>query len=274
MAGSALATPIAVLSAAVSVVVADPPGRRARRSAPVRHAGDPSPGCPTPGRQAPMERAPPKSDRHTGWDHASVLVHVPAGGLTAHRNPWSSSPAIGTVAATSKYYGVPIVLWVDAVNADRHVGPGRAPLRVAAPRRLDPARSISRATRPSSTSTSTCPNIASASTSATSSCTRCPARSARRRPRRRPGHYVVTDRVPFPAGSALGIVRVRDQRDPAAPACRVERWEPARDPRHERTLVDRYERLGRLRPGERVGARAFRAAAAARHARRHPRVRR
>src|SRR5262245_30701356 len=51
------------------------------------------------------------------WQHASVLVHVPSGGIAAHRDPASSSPTVGTVVAASKYYGVPIVLKVDAINA-------------------------------------------------------------------------------------------------------------------------------------------------------------
>jgi lipoprotein-anchoring transpeptidase ErfK/SrfK len=38
-------------------------------------------------------------------------------GLVAHRNPWSSAPAVGTVATVSRYYHVPLVLWVEATNA-------------------------------------------------------------------------------------------------------------------------------------------------------------
>ncbi len=54
---------------------------------------------------------------HTGWDLASTLVHVPSGGIAARRNPWTSSPSVGTVASRSKYYRVPLVIWVEATNA-------------------------------------------------------------------------------------------------------------------------------------------------------------
>jgi lipoprotein-anchoring transpeptidase ErfK/SrfK len=201
MAGTALATPIAVPSAAVSVVVETHPGA-VHDAAPtydtqaIRHRGAHA------GRRAGGS-APPKSDRRTGWDRASVLVHVPAGGLTAHRNPWSSSPAIGRVAATSKYYGVPIVIRLDAVNAAGTWG--RVELPYVWPRRdgwialdhlvheqtfihVDVDLSEHRVrvykrdellyTVPSAIGTPSSPTP--------------------------PGHYVVTDRVPFPAGSALG----------------------------------------------------------------------
>jgi lipoprotein-anchoring transpeptidase ErfK/SrfK len=46
-----------------------------------------------------------------------LLVHVPAGGIAAHRSPGSSSPPVGVVSSTSKYYGVPITIWVQATNA-------------------------------------------------------------------------------------------------------------------------------------------------------------
>jgi lipoprotein-anchoring transpeptidase ErfK/SrfK len=45
-----------------------------------------------------------------------LLVH-PVSGLVAHRNPWSSAPAVGTLATVSRYYHVPLVLWVEATNA-------------------------------------------------------------------------------------------------------------------------------------------------------------
>ena len=85
MAGTALATPIAVLSAAVSVVVETHPGAVHDAAPPydtqaIRHRGAHA------GRRADGT-APPKSDRHTGWDHASVLVHVPAEALRVLKNP-------------------------------------------------------------------------------------------------------------------------------------------------------------------------------------------
>jgi hypothetical protein len=74
--------------------------------------------------------APPKP---SPWLRASVLVHVPAGGIAAHRDASSSSPTVGTVVAASKYYGVPIVLKVDAMNAAGTWG--RVELPYAWPRR-------------------------------------------------------------------------------------------------------------------------------------------
>jgi lipoprotein-anchoring transpeptidase ErfK/SrfK len=46
-----------------------------------------------------------------------LLVRVPAGGIAAHRTPSRSSRTVGIVRSTSKYYGVPITIWVDATNA-------------------------------------------------------------------------------------------------------------------------------------------------------------
>jgi lipoprotein-anchoring transpeptidase ErfK/SrfK len=201
MAGTALATPIAVPSAAVLGVIETHPGA----------AHDAAPPRATP---APRQRGahagtrvggstPPATVRHTGWDRASVLVHVPAGGVTAHRDPSSSSPTVGTVAAASKYYGVPIVIRLDAINAAGTWG--RVELPYLWPRRdgwiplghlvrdqtfihVDVDLSEHRVrmykrdellyTVPAAIGTSSSPTP--------------------------PGHYVVTDRVPFPAGSALG----------------------------------------------------------------------
>jgi lipoprotein-anchoring transpeptidase ErfK/SrfK len=56
---------------------------------------------------------------------------VPA--LVARRNPWPSAPAVGRVASVSRYYGVPIVLWVEATNAKETWG--RVELPYVFPRR-------------------------------------------------------------------------------------------------------------------------------------------
>ncbi len=45
-----------------------------------------------------------------------VLLHVPAGGLVARKNPWSSADTVGRVADRSRYYGVPTVAWVEEVS--------------------------------------------------------------------------------------------------------------------------------------------------------------
>ena len=64
------------------------------------------------GARRPEHRTPSAA----GWGAASVLVHVPAGGMVARRNPWASAPTVGSVASASKYYRVPIVLWVEETN--------------------------------------------------------------------------------------------------------------------------------------------------------------
>ena len=121
----------------------------------------------------------------------------------ARRNPWSSASTVGRVASVSKYYGVPIVLWVDEINAKGtwgrvelpyvwprvdgwiplaglarettfvHVDVDLSEHRVRVYKRDDLLYSVAGATGTSSSPTP-------------------------------PGDYVVTDRVPFPSGSALG----------------------------------------------------------------------
>jgi hypothetical protein len=61
-----------------------------------------------------------------------LMVHARPG-LVAHRNPWESSPTIGTVATVSKYYRVPLVLWVEQVNRSGEWG--RVELPYVWPRR-------------------------------------------------------------------------------------------------------------------------------------------
>jgi lipoprotein-anchoring transpeptidase ErfK/SrfK len=121
----------------------------------------------------------------------------------ARRNPWPSASSVGRVASASKYYGVPIVLWVDEVNARGtwgrvelpyvwprvegwiplaglarettfvHVDVDLSEHRVRVYKRDDLVYSVAGATGTSSSPTP-------------------------------PGDYVVTDRVPFPSGGALG----------------------------------------------------------------------
>jgi lipoprotein-anchoring transpeptidase ErfK/SrfK len=140
---------------------------------------------------------------HTGWDRASLLVDVPGGGIVAHRNPWRGAPAVGAVAATSRYYHVPIVIRVETTNAagtwgrvelpyvwpradgwiplsglDReqtfvHVDVDLSEHRVRVYKHDDLLYTVAGAIGSSASPTP-------------------------------PGAYVVTDRVPFPAGGALG----------------------------------------------------------------------
>jgi len=151
------------------------------------------------GARRPAGREP----THTGWDAASVLVHVPAGGIVARRNPWASAPAVGTVAAASKYYRVPLVAWVEDTNANGTWG--RVELPYVWPR-VDGWIRLSGLAR-ETTFVHVDVDLsehrvrvfkhdellfsAAVATGAWSSPTP-------------PGRYVVTDRVPFPSGGALG----------------------------------------------------------------------
>jgi L,D-transpeptidase-like protein len=197
MAGTALASPVPTPSVIVAIKDGTHPGA-VHDAAPPRttahergaHAG----------RRAKAATTPPKP---SPWTHASVLVHVPSGGIAAHRDPSSSSPTVGTVVATSKYYGVPIVLRVDAINAAGTWG--RVELPYVWPRRdgwirlaglaraqtflhvdVDLSKHRVRVYKRDDLLYSV-PAAIGAPSSPTP-----------------PGHYVVTDRVPFPAGSALG----------------------------------------------------------------------
>jgi hypothetical protein len=190
MAGTAVAAPIALPSRSVA---------SARVMHPWSVAGVPV--VPVPAHDRAAVSTP--SIIHRSWDHASLLVHVPSGGLVARRNPWPGAPAVGTVAAASKYYSVPIVLRVETTN--RPGTWGRVELPYVWPRvdgwirlhglsqertfihvDVDLSEHVVRVYKrtdllyrvPGATGSSASPTP--------------------------PGSYVVTDRVPFAAGGALG----------------------------------------------------------------------
>src|SRR5262245_4094920 len=109
MAGTALAAPVPVPS--VIVVPGGVHTDLVRRVTPLltsTHGGRDRGTQPKP--------QPKPKPQPSPWASASILVHVPAGGMAAHRAPSAASPTVGTVVATSKYYGVPIVLRLDAIN--------------------------------------------------------------------------------------------------------------------------------------------------------------
>jgi L,D-transpeptidase-like protein len=70
----------------------------------------------------PVVAARPPRTRNAIPLAPQLLVHVPAGGIAAHRSPAASSRTVGIVRSTSKYYGVPITIWVQATNAARTWG--------------------------------------------------------------------------------------------------------------------------------------------------------
>lgn len=132
-----------------------------------------------------------------------LLVDVPGAGIVAHRSPWSSSPKAGIVASTSKYYHVPITLWVEGTSVNGHWG--KVQLPYVYPRTFGwiPLRGLKHETTGVVVSVDLSEHTVrvyqrghvryrvTAATGASWSPT--PA-----------GDYVVTDRVPFGSGSALG----------------------------------------------------------------------
>ena len=156
---------------------------------------------PHPSEVAPTRR-PPAPDVHRR-PSPHLLVHVPAGGIVARRNPWSSSPAVGVVAAASKYYRVPLVAWVERTN--RKGTWGLVSLPYAWPHRDGWIRLAGLARE--STWIEVQVDLSAHRVVVTkrdkvlyrvSGGTGAPASPTP------PGDYFVTDRVPFPAGSALG----------------------------------------------------------------------
>jgi lipoprotein-anchoring transpeptidase ErfK/SrfK len=132
-----------------------------------------------------------------------LVIHIPLGGMTARRNPWSAAPAVGTVVGSSRYYHVPTVAWVEETN--RKGTWGRVELPYRWPRRDGwiPLAGLQRETTWVSVKVDVSDHRVTVwkmgrvllrtagPTGAASSPTP-------------PGEYFVTDRVPFSPGSALG----------------------------------------------------------------------
>ena len=132
-----------------------------------------------------------------------LLVDVPGAGIVAHRSPWSSSPKAGIVAASSKYYHVPITLWVEDTSANGDWG--KVQLPYVYPRTFGwiPLHGLRHETTGVVVSVDLSEHMVRVYqrgqlryrvTAATGS-------SWSPTPQ---GDYVVTDRVPFGSGSALG----------------------------------------------------------------------
>jgi hypothetical protein len=140
------------------------------------------------------------AERVARW--INVLVHVPRA-LPAFARPWAGAPRVGVVPAGSKYYGIPIVAWVETVSADGRWGlvelPYTWPRREGWIRLKGLSRDATRVrvevdlsqhlviVRRFGKVLFRAPGATGASYSPTPV-----------------GEYFVTDRVPFGAGSALG----------------------------------------------------------------------
>jgi hypothetical protein len=140
------------------------------------------------------------AERVARW--INVLAHVPRA-LPAFARPWAGAPRVGVVPAGSKYYGIPIVAWVETVSADGRWGLVELPYTW--PRREGWIRlkGLSRDTTHVRVEVDLSQHLvivrrfgkvlfrAPGATGAPYSPTPV-------------GEYFVTDRVPFGAGSALG----------------------------------------------------------------------
>jgi len=141
-----------------------------------------------------------EADPATRW--TNVLVRVPRT-IPAFARPWRSATRVGVVPSGSKYYGIPIVAWVERVSAGGRWGlvelPYTWPRREGWIRLDGLARDTTRVrvVVDLSDHTVTVRRFgkvlfqAPGATGAPSSPTPV-------------GEYFVTDRVPFSAGSALG----------------------------------------------------------------------
>ena len=132
-----------------------------------------------------------------------LLVHVPSVGIVARRSPSASSPKAGIVAATSKYYHVPITLWVEDTSANGDWGKVQLPYVWPRTDAWIPLHGLKRDTTGVVVSVDLSEHAlrvyqhgelryrVEAATGAAWSPTP-------------PGDYIVTDRVPFGPGGALG----------------------------------------------------------------------
>ena len=132
-----------------------------------------------------------------------LMVDVPGSGIVAHRSPWPSSPKAGVVAATSKYYHVPIRLWVEDTSANGDWGKVQLPYVWPRTDGWIPLHGLKRESTAVVVSVDLSEHTVrvyqrgqlrySVAAATGSSWSPTP-----------PGDYVVTDRVPFGSGSALG----------------------------------------------------------------------
>jgi lipoprotein-anchoring transpeptidase ErfK/SrfK len=150
-----------------------------------------------PERPGPAKRGPRGIPTGT-----QLLVRITAGGIAAHRRPSGASRTVGIVRPTSKYYGVPITIWVQATNATGSWG--KVELPYVWPR-TDGWIRLSGLSR-SHTAVVVSVDLSEHTVRVyRSGVLRFRVRAATGAPSSPtpPGEYVVTDRVPF-GGGALG----------------------------------------------------------------------
>ena len=146
-------------------------------------------------RMAPTPEVAERPDPH-------LLVSVPRP-LPAHARPTRTSPVIGSVTSRSKYYGVSLVAWVEAVSRDGRWG--RVELPYTWPRRDGWIRlaGLHEVTTRFSVRVDISAHRVTVSRDDQRLFTFPGATGAAASPTP-PGDYFVTDRVPFSAGSSLG----------------------------------------------------------------------
>ena len=148
--------------------------------------------------------APKPATRAPAIPHGpQLLVDVPGAGIVAHRSPWLSSPRAGVVAANSKYYHVPITIWVEDTNANGKWGKVQLPYVWPRTEGWIPLRGLRRETTRVVVSVDLSEHTVRVYQGGALRYRVAAATGSSWSPTP-PGDYVVTDRVPFGAGSALG----------------------------------------------------------------------
>ena len=229
-----------------------PTARPLRRCGLARRARVPRPRLVPSGRSG--DRRPP-----IGW------LRIPSS-MAVRARPEAGAPTVGTMPSGFEVLRRPDHRLGGGDREGRPMGPRRDPLRVASPGRLDPAARAGAVHTFVEVHVDLSRHWVSvskfgrvlfglrAATGAASSPTPV-------------GEYFVTDRIPFSAGGSLGTFAFGISGiQPRLPAG-LERRQPARDPRHERPVLDRNRRAsaGCVRVTER-GAGPADVAAAPRHA--------
>ena len=132
----------------------------------------------------------------------SVLVHVPHT-LPAFARPRASAARVGVVPAGSKYYGIPIVAWVETVSPDGRWGLVELPYTWPRREGWIRIRGLSRDTTRVRVEVDLSQHLLTVRKFG-KVLFRAPGATGASYSPTPVGEYFVTDRVPFGAGSALG----------------------------------------------------------------------